>query len=128
MTSNQRNVSWVAQIVAALILLNPMIGKFTNDEMSIGVFQALGVEPWGRYATGVLELAAIVLLLVPKPYLGRHAWGAAVAAVVTAGALVSHATKLGFEGAAGSMAGLASLALIASLIVLYIRRGELQGS
>ena len=123
MSKTQTYVSWGAQIVAAGILAMVMVPKFTGAQEAIDTFTTLGVEPWGRYVTASVEVVAVVLLLVPQ--LGLHAIGALVATALMVGALFSHASKLGFSGDAGSMAGMAIVVLIASLIVLYLRRQEL---
>ena len=90
---------------------------------SIDVFATLGVEPWGRYFVGIVELVAIVLLLVSQ--LQKHAVGALIGAGLMVGALGSHAWRLGFSGDAGTIAGMAAVVLAASLVVLYLRRDEL---
>ncbi len=123
MTKTQTYIGWAAQIVAAAILAMAMFPKFTGDPQAINTFTTLGVEPWGRYFTATLELIAVILLLVPQ--LKKHAIGALVAAALMIGALGSHVWKLGFAGEIGSMAGMAALVLIASLVVLYLRRSEL---
>ncbi len=123
MSKTQTYVSWGAQIVAAGILAMVMVPKFAGAQEAIDTFTTLGVEPWGRYVTAIVEVVAVVLLLVPQ--LGLHAIGALVATALMVGALFSHASKLGFSGDAGSMAGMAIVVLIASLIVLYLRRQEL---
>ena len=51
----------------------------------------VGLEPWGRYASGVAELFAAILLLFPR----TTATGALLAAGVMIGAIGSHLTKLG---------------------------------
>jgi hypothetical protein len=32
---------------------------------SVYIFKTLGLEPWGRIGSGIAELIAVVLLLVP---------------------------------------------------------------
>ena len=123
MSRTETIISWAGQVVAAAILAIAMVPKFMGAQESIGVFTTLGVEPWGRYLTAILELVAIVLLLLPR--LKRHAAGALVAVLLMIGALGSHAWKLGFSGAAGEMAGMAAVVLVASLVVLYLRRDQL---
>src|SRR5215470_3209524 len=75
--------SWICRIVAAVILLQTLYFKFTGAEESVYIFTKVGLEPWGRYASGVAELFAAVLLLTP-----RAAWlGALIAAAVMLGAI-----------------------------------------
>ncbi len=126
MSRKETFISWAGQVVAAAVLAIAMVPKFIGAQESIDVFTTLGVEPWGRYLTAVLELVAIVLLLLP--HLKRHAAGALVAVLLMIGALGGHAWKLGFSGAAGEMAGMAAVVLVASLVVLFLRRDQLRGS
>src|SRR5574339_68487 len=84
-------VSWICRISAAVILLQTLFFKFTGAEESVYIFTKVGLEPWGRYASGVAELFAAALLLFP-----RTTWlGALIAAGVMVGAIGSHLTKLG---------------------------------
>ncbi|ELR70081.1 hypothetical protein C900_04078 [Fulvivirga imtechensis AK7] len=57
--------SWIARIVAAVILLQTLYFKFTGAAESVYIFTTIGMEPWGRIGSGVAELVAAVLLLVP---------------------------------------------------------------
>ena len=118
----QAIVSWSLQLVAAGILLQTLFFKFTGSEESVYIFTTLGVEPWGRIATGVIELIASVLLLVPV----TAPIGAAVAMGVMAGAILSHLTFLGIEvkGDGGLLFGLALFVLLSSAIVLTLRRTQ----
>src|SRR3989442_11279875 len=51
-------VSWICRILAAVILLQTLYFKFTGAEESVYIFTKVGLEPWGRYASGVAELFA----------------------------------------------------------------------
>ena len=57
---------WVLRILAAVILLQTLFFKFSGAEESVYIFSTLGMEPWGRIGTGIVELIASVLLLVPR--------------------------------------------------------------
>jgi hypothetical protein len=50
------------------------------------------IEPWFRYATGVLEIVAGALLV-----LGRRLAGGGLSLLITLGAVVAHLTVLGIE-------------------------------
>lgn len=119
--------SWVLQIVAAVILLQTLFFKFTGAPEPIQIFTALGVEPYGRIGTGVIELIAGIMLVVPR----TAALGAVVSAGVMGGAIFSHLTVLGItlDGAGlddgGTLFTLAVVVLVASLIVMFLRRAEL---
>jgi uncharacterized membrane protein YphA (DoxX/SURF4 family) len=123
-------VSWIAQVITAVILLQTLFFKFTGAPESIYIFQKMGMEPWGRYASGVFELIAAVLLLIPRT---AH-FGALLASGVIVGAIGSHLTKLGItipnqDGTPGDDGGLlfilACVVLAMSLIVLVLRRRAL---
>ena len=116
-------VSWLAQLTAAGILVQTLFFKFTGAEESVYIFTRLGAEPWGRIGSGVVELLASILLLVPA----TAPLGALLAIGVMSGAIVSHLTTLGIEvrGDGGLLFGLAVTAWVASAIVLIIRRAQL---
>src|SRR6266568_3058904 len=91
LSKTEQNVSWICRIVAAVILAQTLFFKFTGAPESVYIFTKVGLEPWGRYASGVAELFAAALLIFP-----RTTWaGALLAAAVMIGAIGSHLTKLG---------------------------------
>jgi hypothetical protein len=111
------------QLIAAGILLQTLFFKFTGAEESVYIFTTLGVEPWGRIASGVAELVAAALLLYPATV----AAGALLAAAVMAGAILSHLTLLGIEvkGDGGLLFVLALAVFVSSIALVVIRRSEL---
>src|SRR3954451_23286309 len=113
--------SWILRIVAAIILLQTLFFKFTGAAESVYIFSTLGVEPWGRIGSGVVELIAAILLLVPA----TTTVGAALALGVITGAILSHLTVLGIEvqGDGGLLFGLAITVFVASGVILLLRRG-----
>ena len=115
--------SWVAQILVAVILAQTLFFKFTGAAESRYIFSTLGIEPWGRYASGVAELVAVILLLNPR----TAALGGLLAMGVITGAILSHLTKLGIEvqGDGGLLFGLACVVFVASAVVVFLRRGDL---
>ena len=116
-------LSWVLQIAVAVILLQTLFFKFTGAPESVYIFTTVGAEPWGRYGSGVMELIAAALLLIP----GYAAIGALLSLGVGVGAVFSHLTVLGIDvqGDGGLLFGLACVVLVGSAIVLAIRRREL---
>ena len=89
---NIRNLTvWILRLVPALILLQTLYFKFTAQPESVKLFSALGMEPYGRIATGILELIAGILILIPR-YTG---YGAILGLALMTGALFFHLTKLG---------------------------------
>lgn len=116
-------VSWICRVVAAVILLQTLYFKFTGAEESVYIFTKLGMEPWGRFASGVAELFAALLLLFP-----RTVWaGALLAAGVMVGAIGSHFTKLGIEvkDDGGLLFALAWIVFVCALATAYIHRRQL---
>lgn len=116
-------VSWACQLLAAAILLQTLFFKFTASEESVYIFSTLGMEPVGRIGSGVAELIASVLLLIPA----FAPMGALLAMGVMAGAITSHLAVLGIEvkGDGGLLFGLAVTVFLCSAIVLVIRRASL---
>lgn len=116
-------VSWTCQLIAAVILVQTLFFKFTASEESVYIFSTLGMEPVGRIGSGVAELIAAILLLIPA----FAPTGALLAMGVMAGAIVSHLTVLGIEvkGDGGLLFGLALTVFVCSAIVLVIRRASL---
>jgi putative oxidoreductase len=115
-----RIASWTCRILAALILGQTLFFKFTGAAESVYIFQQVGMEPWGRYGSGVAELIAAILLLTP-----RLCWaGALLAMGVMAGAIGSHLTVLGIvvQDDGGLLFGLAILVFACSVAVVFWHR------
>jgi uncharacterized membrane protein YphA (DoxX/SURF4 family) len=111
---------WILKVVAALIMLQTLYFKFSGAEESVYIFSALGMEPWGRIGSGVLELIASILILYPR----TTAIGALLGAGLMSGAVFFHLTKLGIavRGDGGQLFIYAMLVLISCLILLLINR------
>jgi uncharacterized membrane protein YphA (DoxX/SURF4 family) len=123
LTKPQRVISWICRIAAAIILLQTLYFKFSSAPESVYIFTKVGLEPWGRYGSGVAELIASVLLLVPC-----RAWaGALLALMVMAGAIFSHLTVLGIvvQNDGGLLFGLALTVAICSLVTLVLHRRQI---
>lgn len=118
----QTIISWSLQLVVAGILLQTLFFKFTGAEESVYIFTTVGAEPWGRLGSGMVELIAALLLLMPR----TAPFGAALTMAVMVGAVGSHLTILGIEvmGDGGLLFGLALTAFIGSAIVLFIHRAQ----
>lgn len=84
---------WVLRVVAALIMLQTLYFKFTGHPQSVTLFKTLGMEPWGRIGTGVLELIASILILFPR----TTGFGAALGLGLMSGAIFFHLTILGIQ-------------------------------
>ena len=116
---------WILRIVVAVILLQTLFFKFTGAKESVYIFSTLGAEPWGRIGSGVVELLASLLLLVPR----TAVIGAILSLGTICGALMAHLTRLGIKltavGDHGELFGLAVTVFVLSLIVVYVHRREI---
>lgn len=126
MTSTLTIISWICRIAVAIILLQTLYFKFTGAEESKYIFTTLmgaEFEAYGRIGSGIVELAAAVLLLIPAT-----AWlGALLALGTISGAIFSHLTKLGIvvKDDGGLLFGLAITVFVASAFLLLVHRKEL---
>lgn len=118
-----QHIAWVLRIIASSILLQTLWFKFTGAPESIYIFSILGVEPYGRIGTGIVELIVAILILIP-----RTTWlGAIGGCGVMSGAILSHLFVLGIEvkGDGGLLFGLALITLICCLGLLYMNRNRI---
>lgn len=120
---SKKIISWVLRIVAAVLLLQTLFFKFTGAEESVYIFSQLGVEPWGRIATGCMELIAAVLLLLPATIIP----GALLAIGIMTGAIASHILKLGIvvQNDGGLLFVYACIVLFSAIILLVLHKQQL---
>jgi uncharacterized membrane protein YphA (DoxX/SURF4 family) len=113
-------VLWALRLVAAVILLQTLYFKFSGAPESVYIFTKVGAEPHGRIGSGVVELIAAILLVIPR----TSALGAMLALGVMAGAIVSHLTILGVEvqGDGGLLFALALTVLISCAVIAFVDR------
>ncbi len=111
-------ISWIAQIVAVVIMGQTLYFKFSGASESVQLFTELEMEPEGRILIGILELVACILLLIPSSI----TFGAMLGSGLMMGAIIGHFTKLGWEGDRLQLGMLAVTVLIACSIILFIRR------
>jgi len=114
---------WILRLVAAVILLQTLYFKFSAAPESIYIFSKLGMEPWGRIGTGVLELIAGILLLIPA----TTVFGALLATGLMSGAIFFHITKLGIivQDDGGQLFIYALLVFVSSIALIIIYRNGL---
>lgn len=115
-------ISWLFRIVAAVILLQTLYFKFTGHPESVELFTKLGVEPWGRIGTGVIELITGILLLIPATaFIGGF-----LGMGLMAGAIASHLLVIGIEskGDGGQLFMLAIAVLILSLLIQLLHKEQ----
>ena len=117
--------SWTLRGIAAVILLQTLFFKFTGAKESVYIFTTLGMEPWGRIGSGVAELIASILLLLPQTVV----FGAILSLGVISSAIFFHLTKLGIAlplvDDHGELFALAVIVFVCSAVVLIMHRDEL---
>ncbi|MBL7913515.1 MAG: DoxX family protein [Bacteroidia bacterium] len=114
---------WILRIIPAIIMLQTLFFKFSASAESVYIFSTLGVEPWGRILSGVMELIAGILLVIP----GKTVYGAIIGAGVMAGAIMSHLTILGIEvmDDVGQLFIYALITFVCCAILVFVNRGQL---
>ena len=113
----------ICRLTAAIILLQTLYFKFSAAPESVYIFSTIGMEPVGRIGTGIGELIASVLLLLPAT-----TWlGALFPAGLMSGALYFHLTKLGLivMDDKGQLFIYAIVVFICSIILLYLNRNRI---
>jgi uncharacterized membrane protein YphA (DoxX/SURF4 family) len=115
-------LSWILRITAAVILFQTLYFKFTGAEESIYIFTALGVEPYGRIATGILELITVILILMPRTTFV----GALLGSGIMVGAIFSHLFVLGIEveSDGGALFILAIVTLVCCVTLIFLNRDK----
>jgi uncharacterized membrane protein YphA (DoxX/SURF4 family) len=121
-TTFQTICIWALRLIASGLLLQTLFFKFSGAPESIYIFTKLGMEPWGRIGTGVLELIASALILLPA----TTAFGALLATGLMSGAIFFHITKLGFvvQNDGGQLFIYCLLVLCSSLALVYLFRSQ----
>ncbi|MEQ1864127.1 MAG: hypothetical protein ABL996_05685 [Micropepsaceae bacterium] len=120
----------VLSLYIAFVFVQSLFYKFTGSAESIFIFSTLrdwsGIglfEPAGRWIIGLAELAASILLFIPR----TRIFGAGIAMGVISGAIVFHLfTPLGVEimGDGGLLFAMACGVWIASAVILFLHRDE----
>lgn len=83
--------TWLPRIAVALLFSLVGISKFGRQSRWIGTFAQIGLGEWFRYATGGLQLAGAIAVLVPRVFL----WGIMVLASTMLGAMLAWIFVLG---------------------------------
>lgn len=122
MMNTKKLLSWLLRIAAATILLQTLYFKFTAHPQSVELFTKLGVEPWGRICTGVIELITGILLLIPSTAFV----GAFLGIGLMSGAILSHLTIIGIEshGDGGLLFGLAIAVFTMCAAIMWLHSGQ----
>ncbi len=117
---------WLVRIGVAIILFQTLYFKFTGAPESLFIFEKTGAGDVGRIGSGVMELIAGILLLIP-----RTAWlGALLALGVISGAIFFHLTSLGIEvqGDGGALFHLALAVFAGSAVTLWMERKQMMSA
>lgn len=116
-------IQWILRLTAAIILLQTLYFKFTGAEESVYIFSTLGIEPYGRIGSGIVEMIAAVLILIPRTTL----LGALLGAVVMLGAIFSHLFVLGIEvkNDGGELFILAIITFLCCLALIYWNKNKI---
>jgi putative oxidoreductase len=120
---NTKNLFPLAlRLIAAIILLQTLFFKFSAHPQSVELFTKLGVEPWGRVGTGVIELITGILLLVPATAF----IGGVLAIGLMVGAIGSHIAIIGIEshGDGGLLFIMAVTVFLCGIAIAYIYRQQ----
>jgi hypothetical protein len=123
MSKHLRLIDWILRLTAAVILAQTLWFKFTAAPASVYIFDKVGLGAPGRIGSGIAELIAAILLVIP-----RTAWlGAVIALGVMGGAIMSHLTVLGIVimNDHGELFGLALTVAAFSAAVLFLHRRDI---
>ncbi|MBK8601029.1 MAG: DoxX family protein [Flavobacterium sp.] len=121
---NNNIFTWIIKLTAVVILVQTLYFKFTGAEESVYIFSTLGAEPFGRIGSGIIELIASILILVPRTTL----LGALLGLGTMSGAILSHLIFLGIEvkNDGGTLFILAIITFICCAILVFQNRDKMQ--
>jgi uncharacterized membrane protein YphA (DoxX/SURF4 family) len=114
---------WIIKLVAVVILVQTLYFKFTGAPESVYIFSTLGIEPYGRIGSGIVELLASILILIPRTTL----LGALLGLGTMAGAIFSHLFVLGIEvqNDGGTLFVLALITLTCCGLLVFINKNKI---
>ena len=140
-------LNWALPLYIAFVFLQSLFFKFSGSEETVIIFNTIGTwmadiglaqgfaegfSSYGGTVTGVAELIASILVLIPL----TRVWGALAGLMIMSGAIFFHLfTPLGVVrvvDAAGNTDGgllcfMACGVWLSSLVLLYVDRGKLLG-
>lgn len=116
--------TWIVKLIAIIILVQTLYFKFTGAEESVYIFTKLGIEPFGRIGSGIVELIASILILIPRTTL----LGALLGAGTMLGAIFSHVFVLGIDvkNDGGELFILAIITLLCCTVLIIQNRNKIQ--
>lgn len=115
-----RTLTWIIKLTAVVILLQTLYFKFSAADESIYIFSALGIEPYGRIGSGIVELIASVFILIPRTTL----LGALIGLGTMTVAILSHLFVLGIvvQNDGGTLFILAVITVLCCSVLTYKNR------
>jgi hypothetical protein len=115
--------TWIIKLTAVVILLQTLYFKFSAADESIYIFSALGIEPYGRIGSGIVELVASVLILIPRTTL----LGAIIGLGTMTAAIIFHILVLGIvvQNDGGTLFMLAVITFLCCAVLIYQNRKDI---
>lgn len=118
-----KKIDTILAYVCATIFLQTLFFKFTGASESIWIFKTIGIEPWGRYLSGGVELLSSILLLRSSTRILGALTGLGTMSV----AFVCHLTFLGIEvqNDGGLLFVLCVTSLLSCVVITKLRWHEI---
>lgn len=120
---NSNFISWILRIIATFIIFQIVYFKLSGDPQCIFVFETMGIEPHGRFITGLIELVVGIFLLIPNTKLLGilGSFGAASCC------LSAHFTVLGIEinNDGGQLFSMTASVFVLSLFLSILHKDEI---
>lgn len=111
-----RAAIWGSKLIPAAFFANAGVSKLLGAARQVALFDAIGLGQWFRYVTGAIEIACVVLLLVPA----TCGLGALGLSALSAGALLT-LIMIGRS----ALPGIVALAWCLALV--FAQRGQIAG-
>jgi putative oxidoreductase len=108
----QRRLVWGIRILLALAFAAAGGAKLAGVPQMVQVFEAIGFGQWFRYVTGAVEVAGVLLLLIPA----TGFFGALLLAVTMVFGVLTHLVLIG-----GSAVPAFVLGLLAAFVTWRLR-------
>jgi len=114
---------WIIRLIAAIILIQTLFFKFSAADESVYIFSKLGMEPYGRIGSGIVELIAAIAILWPK----TSSYGALIGLGVMSGAIISHLTILGVvvQNDGGQLFILACVVWLCCMALIWFQKQQI---
>ncbi|SDP88398.1 DoxX-like family protein [Rhodoferax sp. OV413] len=112
---NQGRIVWAVRLVLALAFGAAGAAKLAGVPMMVQNFEQIGLGQWFRYVTGLVEIAGVLLLLLPR----TGFWGGLLLGVTMLGAIATHLLVLG-----GTAVPALVLAVLCGFVVYRLRPGS----